>query len=107
MKDRVQEIKELIDQLKEAEEVNLEVAKDLRETDQEISFFCYKMSELMKKAAEVMERQMPVAAEIEGGQWFLVLCLRRLPWADRHKGFILPALRQVDHVGLKLRFVGG
>ena len=74
MKDRVQEIKELIDQLKEAEEVHLKVAKDLRETDQKMSFFHYKLSELMKTAAEVLGRQMPVAAENEGGgnSWFYV-----------------------------------
>ena len=74
MKDRVQEIKELIDQLKEAEEVHLKVAKDLRETDQKMSFFYYKLSELMKTAAEVLGKQMPVPAEIEGGKdsWFYV-----------------------------------
>jgi rubrerythrin len=74
MKDRVQEIKELIDQLKEAKEVNLKVAKDLRETDQEISFFYYKLSDLIKKAEEDLKRQMPVTAELDGGghSWWYV-----------------------------------
>lgn len=74
MKDRVQEIKELIDQLKEAGEVHLKVAKDLRERDQEMSFFHYKLSEQMRTATEQLERQLPVAAEIEGGKdsWFYV-----------------------------------
>ena len=74
MKDRVQEIKELIDRLKEAEEVHLKVANDLWETDHKMSLFHYKLYELMKTAAEQLGRQMPVAAEIEGGKdsWFYV-----------------------------------
>jgi hypothetical protein len=50
------------------------VAKDLRETDQKMSLFYYKLSELMKTAAEVLGRQMPVPAELDGGghSWWYV-----------------------------------
>lgn len=74
MKDRVQEIRELIVQLQEEEERHCNVAIELRETDQKMSFFHYRISELMKTAAEQLGRQLPVAAEIEGGKdsWFYV-----------------------------------
>ena len=70
---------------------------------------CVCCGDIIPEGTQVCQKcsKKPVQAELEGGGAQMVVCLRRMPWEDRQKGFILPALRQADHVGMKLRFIGG
>ncbi len=74
MKDETAEIKKLIDQLKEAEKTDMVIATSMRTKNPASSMFWFKMAELMKTAAEMLEKTMPAEAELEGGDkayWYV------------------------------------
>lgn len=69
------DIKKLIEDLKEVERGGAEAARDLRETDPKTSYWFYSLSEVCGKAAEELKGLIPMPAEIEGGGqhgWFYV-----------------------------------
>ena len=67
-------MEELIQQLKEFSERNLETAHEIRTKEAKKSFFFWKVSDLMTKAAEALQRNIPQEMETEGDErtWFYV-----------------------------------
>ena len=68
------DIKNLIEDLKTVEGVLLKAAKAERDGDQRLSYCLFWDSETCKKAAEELKGLIPVKREIEGGgtTWFYV-----------------------------------
>ena len=71
------DIKKLIEDLKDVERGGTEAARDLRETDPKTSYWFYSLSEVCGKAAEELKGRIPMPAELEGGGqgshgWFYV-----------------------------------
>lgn len=68
------EIRKLIEDLKDMERGAMEAARDLRETDPKTSYTFFSIAEASKKAAEELKGLIPMPAEIEGGgtTWFYV-----------------------------------
>ena len=61
------DIKKLIEDLKDVERGGNEAARDLRETDPKTSYWFYSLSEVCGKAAEELKGLIQMPAEIEGG----------------------------------------
>ena len=61
------EIQNMIQDLKTMENVLLKAAKAERDGDQRLSYCLYLDSETCKKAAEELKGRIPIPAEIEGG----------------------------------------
>lgn len=82
------DIKKLIEDLKDVERGGTEAARDLRETDPKTSYLFYSLSEVCGKAAEELKRLIPVKREIEGGgfTWFYV-CEECHGQVDSRDGF--------------------
>lgn len=68
------DIEKLIRELKEESEKKMSVATSLRTKAPETSFDFFKMAELLKNAAEELNKQVPQKMEIEGGgrSWWIV-----------------------------------
>ena len=68
------EIRKLIEDLKDMERGATEAARGLRETDPKLSYTCFSVAEASGKAAEELKALIPMPAEIEGGgsTWFYV-----------------------------------
>ena len=67
-------MEELIQQLKDYADRNLVIANAARTKETKKSFFFWKMSDMMTRAAEALKRNVPREMETEGGgsTWFLV-----------------------------------
>ena len=68
------DIKKLIEDLKDMERGATEAARDLRYPNQKMSYMFFSIAETSRKAAEELESRLPVPAEVEGGGrcWFYV-----------------------------------
>ena len=68
------EIRKLIECLKDMEHGAMDAARDLRETDPKTSYTFFGIAEASKKAAEELKGRILMPAEIEGGgtTWFYV-----------------------------------
>lgn len=68
------EIRKLIEDLKDMEHAAMKAARDLRKTDHKMSYIFYYIAEESKKAAEELKGRIPMPAEIEGGgtTWYYV-----------------------------------
>ena len=66
------EIRKLIEDLKDMERGAMEAARDLREMVPKTSYTFFSIAEVSKKAAEELKGRIPMPAEIEGGgtTWF-------------------------------------
>lgn len=69
------EIRKLIEDLKDMEHAAMKAARDLRKTDHKMSYIFFYIAEESKKAAEELKGRIPMPAELEGGGqhgWFYV-----------------------------------
>lgn len=68
------DIKKLIEDLKDVERGGTEAARELRETNPKLSYTIFSIADVSRKAAEELERLIPVKRELEGGgyRWFFV-----------------------------------
>ena len=67
-------VEELIKQLEEIKTAFHEIAVDLRETNQKVSYESFKISEVSGKAIDGLRRNIPEEMEMEGGgtSWWYV-----------------------------------
>ena len=67
-------VKELIKQLEEIKTAFHEIAVDLRETNQKVSYESFQVSEVSGKAIDELRRNIPEEMEMEGGgtSWWYV-----------------------------------
>lgn len=68
------DIRKLIEGLRDLEQGAIETARELRNTDPKMSYTFFSISNASGKAAEELKRLIPVKREMEGGgrNWFFV-----------------------------------
>ena len=96
--ERPEEYEELITELEGCEKSFINMAKDVREADQRISYSFFKCSDVCRKAAEELKRMRPVEAEIDGGgsTWWYV-CEECHGSVDRNDQFCRHCGRRIKH----------